>query len=71
MTVTTNEQSTANMQYVRRLLKLKQPGFSATLESAADQVRQELRNLGSLPWDNGLSHEFVLAKLRSSSPVLN
>jgi hypothetical protein len=66
---TTNEQSAANMEYVRRLLKLKQPGFSAALESAADLVRQELRDLRSRPGDNDLGHEFVLAKLRGLSPV--
>ena len=71
MTVTTNKQSTENMEHVRRLLKLKQPRFSAALELATDLVRQELRDLGSLPGDDGLCHEFVLAKLRGSSPVLN
>jgi hypothetical protein len=43
MTTVTNEQSTENMEHARGLLKRKQPGFSATLELAADMVRQELQ----------------------------
>ena len=43
MTAVTNEQSAENMEHVRGLLKRKQPGFSATLELAADMVRQELQ----------------------------
>ena len=39
----TNEQSTKNMEYVRLLLKHKQPGFSATLELAAESAGHELR----------------------------
>jgi hypothetical protein len=65
-----NEQSAQNMDYVRRLLKLKQPGFAAALESAADLVRQELREQGSHPGGNYPSRDFVLARLRSFSPVL-
>jgi hypothetical protein len=49
MTTVTNEQSTENMEYARRLLKRKQPGFSAALELAADMVRQELQDLGLPP----------------------
>ena len=44
MTTATNEQSTENMEHTRGLLKRKQPGFSATLELAADTVRQELQD---------------------------
>ena len=36
-------QSTKNMEYVRLLLKHKQPGFSATLELAAELAGRELR----------------------------
>jgi hypothetical protein len=36
------EQSTENMEYVRRLLKQKQPGFAAALELAVDLVEREL-----------------------------
>ena len=43
MTTVTNEQRTENMKHVRGLLKCKQSGFSATLELAADMVRQELQ----------------------------
>ena len=35
-------QSTENMEYVRRLLKQKQPGFAAALELAVDLVEREL-----------------------------
>ena len=34
MTRVIAQQSTGNMEYVRTLLREKQPGFSATLESA-------------------------------------
>jgi hypothetical protein len=35
-------QSTENMEYVRRLLKQKQPGFAAALELAVELVEREL-----------------------------
>jgi hypothetical protein len=35
-------QGTENMDYVRKLLKQKQPEFSAALESATDLVEREL-----------------------------
>jgi hypothetical protein len=35
-------QSTENMEYVRRLLKQKQPGFAAALELAVDLVERDL-----------------------------
>ena len=38
----TARQATENMEYVRRLLKQKQPGFAAALELAADLVEQDL-----------------------------
>jgi hypothetical protein len=43
MTTAASEQGTQNMEHARGLLKRKQPGFSATLELAADMVRQELQ----------------------------
>ncbi len=36
MAMVTAEQSAKNMEYVRPLLKHKQPGFSAALELACD-----------------------------------
>ena len=39
----TTQQSTKNMEYVRLLLKRKQPGFYATLELAAELAVRELR----------------------------
>jgi hypothetical protein len=36
------QQSTQNMEYVRRLFKQKQPALSAALELAADPVGPEL-----------------------------
>jgi hypothetical protein len=39
-------QSTQNMEYVRRLLKQKQPGFAAALELAMDLVERELSSPG-------------------------
>ena len=45
-------QSTENMEYVRRLLKQKQPGFAAALELAVDLVERELGS-PELPRDVG------------------
>ena len=36
------EQGTENMEYVRRLLKQKQPGFAAALKLAVFLVEREL-----------------------------
>lgn len=44
MATVNSEQSAENMEYVRRLLKQKQPGFFAALESAADLVGRELES---------------------------
>jgi hypothetical protein len=44
MATVNTEQSAENMEYVRRLLKQKQPGFSAALEWAADLVGRELES---------------------------
>jgi hypothetical protein len=44
MATVNTEQSAENMEYVRRLLKQKQPGFSAVLESAAHLVGRELES---------------------------
>jgi len=41
-----SQQSMENREYVRRLLKQKQPGFSAALELAMDLVGRELRSAG-------------------------
>jgi hypothetical protein len=42
MEIVMTRQSAENMEYVRRLLKQKQPGFAAVLELAADLVEREL-----------------------------
>ena len=39
-----SQQSTQNRKYVRRLLREKQPGFSAALELAMDLAGRELRS---------------------------
>jgi hypothetical protein len=39
-----SQQSTRNRKYVRRLLRGKQPGFSAALELAMDLAGRELRS---------------------------
>ena len=39
-----SRQSTQNGKYVRRLLREKQPGFSAALELAMDLAARELRS---------------------------
>ena len=38
------QQSAQNREYVRRLLREKQPGFSAALELAMDLAGRELRS---------------------------
>ena len=40
------QRSTENMEYVRKLLRQKQPGFAAALESALTLAEQELRPPG-------------------------
>jgi hypothetical protein len=42
MAIVTSEQSIANEEYLRRLLRQRQPGFSAALERAVDLLGQEL-----------------------------
>jgi hypothetical protein len=42
MAIVMTEQSAQNMEYVRRLLKQKQPGFAAALELALGLVEREL-----------------------------
>jgi len=44
MAMVVTQQSTENMEYVRRLLKLKQPGFAAALELAVDLVERDLES---------------------------
>jgi hypothetical protein len=44
------QQSTENMEYVRKLLKQKQPGLAAALELAVDLVERDLRS-GKMPRD--------------------
>jgi WhiB family transcriptional regulator, redox-sensing transcriptional regulator len=44
MAMVVTQQSTENMEYVRKLLKQKEPGFSAALELAADLVERDLRS---------------------------
>jgi hypothetical protein len=43
MVMKTVEQAMENMEYVRRLLRQKQPGFAASLELAASQLERKLR----------------------------
>ena len=50
MEIVMTRQSAENMEYVRRLLKQKQPGFAAALELAVDLVERELGSPG-LPRD--------------------
>ena len=49
MAVVMAEQSAQNMEYVRRLLKQKQPGFAAALELAVNLIEREPRCRGALP----------------------
>jgi hypothetical protein len=42
MTMVTVKQAMENMEYVRRLLRQKQPGFAASLELATSQLERKL-----------------------------
>jgi hypothetical protein len=44
MAMVVTQQSTENMEYVRKLLKQKQPGFAAALESVVDLVERDLKS---------------------------
>lgn len=44
MEMVITQQRTENMEYVRRLLRQKQPGFSAALELAVLLVERQLRS---------------------------
>jgi hypothetical protein len=44
MAMVVAQPSTKNMEYVRKLLKQKQPGFAAALELAVDLVARDLRS---------------------------
>jgi hypothetical protein len=50
MAIVMTEQSAQNMEYVRRLLEQKQPGFAAALELAVDLVKRE-RSSPEMPCD--------------------
>lgn len=50
----TSKQSTANTEYLRRLLRHRQPGFAAALELAVDLLGQELQP-AETPRDTGAS----------------
>jgi hypothetical protein len=50
------QQSTENMEYVRRLLSQKHPGFPAALESALMQAERELWPL-QMPREAGASRD--------------
>ena len=52
MKIVITRRSAENMEYVRRLLKQKQPGFAAALELAVDLVERELGS-PELPRDVG------------------
>ena len=47
----TARQALTNMEYVRRLLEQKQPGFAGSVELAASLVEGELREPGMVPWN--------------------
>ena len=44
MEMVNTQQRTQNVEYVRRLLRQKQPGFSVALESAVILVEKQLRS---------------------------
>ncbi|HWN62737.1 MAG TPA: hypothetical protein VNO25_18955 [Streptosporangiaceae bacterium] len=52
MEMVITQQRTENMEYVRKLLRQKQPGFSVALELAVILVEQQLRS-PDMPRDIG------------------
>jgi hypothetical protein len=52
MEMVITQQRTENMEYVRKLLRHKQPGFSVALELAVILVEQQLRS-PDMPRDIG------------------
>ena len=59
MKTVSTEQSTQNMEYVRRLLRQKQPGSSAALELAVILAERELTSASAPP--GGFAHDFATA----------
>ena len=55
MAMNTAVRAIENMEYVRRLLGQKQPGFAASLELAASQLERKLREPVMAP-QNGAPH---------------
>lgn len=54
MATVTSEQSSANTEYLRRLLRQRQPEFAEALELAVDLLGQELQP-AETPRDTGAS----------------
>ena len=59
METVSTEQGTENMEYVRRLLRQKQPGFSTALELAVAGVERELLSAAVPP--GGFARDFGTA----------
>ena len=59
METVSTEQSTQNMEYVRRLLRQKQPGFSTALELAVILAERELTSAAAPP--GGFARDFATA----------
>ena len=59
MKTVSTEQSTQNMEYVRRLLRQKQPGFSTALELAVILAERELTSAAAPP--GGFARDFATA----------
>lgn len=66
ITMVITKRSKQNMEYVRRLLRQKQPGFAATLELAADLVGRELVQCPDIPALE--ARELALASAVSARP---
>jgi hypothetical protein len=49
----TAKRATENMEYVRRLLEEKQPGFAASLELAVSLIEREMERPAACSADTG------------------
>jgi hypothetical protein len=53
----TTRQALTNMEYVRRLLEQKQPGFAGSVELAASLVEGKPCEPGMVPWNIGAAED--------------
>ena len=71
MVMKTVEQAIENMEYVRRLLRQKQPGFAASLELAASQLERKRREPACSPGTGAVGRSLQEWTTKSTAPRSN